>query len=589
MDMKRFFLYAIVIAALALAGCGGGGGGTAMTPTEPDPTQPTQPTQPPGPTPEEMALKDAQDAAMAAYMMAMGYADGAKDYVAMGNAMKYADMAKGASDMAAAATTVAMAAEYQMKAEMYRDQAMDAAMMRGLGITNLANKILNQSAIDNAVLEGKTGNDVPEPNSNLKERVGTALDTTVAAAVPDALDTPESSTGAGDGVTDGTVHQGDETSAHATLDDKGRLRFTVTRGTEAVLRGEDPTPLMTSGEKPSGGWPGAELVRTDASPAGKTYVNVYTDINPPTQLYTSPRTDPATAVPITLPTGVGAVARLTADDGVPGDGSSFTGTFNADSTDNNPPVAGQFNCPAGTAGGCAISVDEDGVIKSIRGYEFHPMAGVTKQDADYMTWGVWLTAPDAATDGTFAAATVGAFASGNNPFNVRAELKGTATYNGDATGLYAAGGYVDYFDADVSLTANFGGNVGADNSPDSADNDGLLVGAVSGTVSNITAGGMAVDGSLTLGRAPVVAGAQNGASSNGFRGGTTGVLAGRPMEGMWGGQFYGPNKAPAGEAGAKAAETEFPTTAGGTFGAAALGDPNNPIRILGSFGAWKAD
>ena len=29
MDMKRFFLYAIVIAALALAGCGGNGGTTA--------------------------------------------------------------------------------------------------------------------------------------------------------------------------------------------------------------------------------------------------------------------------------------------------------------------------------------------------------------------------------------------------------------------------------------------------------------------------------------------------------------------------------------------------------------------------------
>ena len=28
MDMKRFFLYFITIAALALAGCGGGGGGS---------------------------------------------------------------------------------------------------------------------------------------------------------------------------------------------------------------------------------------------------------------------------------------------------------------------------------------------------------------------------------------------------------------------------------------------------------------------------------------------------------------------------------------------------------------------------------
>ena len=36
MDMKRFFLYAIAIAALALAGCGGNGGGgtTAMMPDD---------------------------------------------------------------------------------------------------------------------------------------------------------------------------------------------------------------------------------------------------------------------------------------------------------------------------------------------------------------------------------------------------------------------------------------------------------------------------------------------------------------------------------------------------------------------------
>ena len=36
MDMKRFFLYMIVIAALALAGCGGNGGTTVMDP-DPDP------------------------------------------------------------------------------------------------------------------------------------------------------------------------------------------------------------------------------------------------------------------------------------------------------------------------------------------------------------------------------------------------------------------------------------------------------------------------------------------------------------------------------------------------------------------------
>ena len=44
MDMKRFFLYAIVIAALAVAGCGGNGGGqTAMPDPDPDPDPVTCP------------------------------------------------------------------------------------------------------------------------------------------------------------------------------------------------------------------------------------------------------------------------------------------------------------------------------------------------------------------------------------------------------------------------------------------------------------------------------------------------------------------------------------------------------------------
>ena len=213
MDMKRFFLYAIVIAALALAGCGGnGGGGGDMTGG--GGTTPPEPTQPPQPTPDEMALKDARDAAMAAYMMAMGYVNSAKDYVAMGNAMKYADMAKGASDMAAAATTVAMAEEYQMKAEMYRDNAKKAAMMRGLGITMLANMITNQSAIDNAVLQDT---EPPKPVSNAV-RVGNALDVTAAAAVPDAATTPAVTGGldAVPAVPMGSVSQGGAASARAT-------------------------------------------------------------------------------------------------------------------------------------------------------------------------------------------------------------------------------------------------------------------------------------------------------------------------------------------------------------------------------------
>ena len=53
MDMKRFFLYAIAIAALALAGCGGNGGGGdggldngGPPPAETCPTGQTTPTPP---------------------------------------------------------------------------------------------------------------------------------------------------------------------------------------------------------------------------------------------------------------------------------------------------------------------------------------------------------------------------------------------------------------------------------------------------------------------------------------------------------------------------------------------------------------
>ena len=224
------------------------------------------------------------------------------------------------------------------------------------------------------------------------------------------------------------------------------------------------------------------------------------------------------------------------------------------------------------------------MITAIQGYEFHAKAaGLTKPDSDYMSWGVWLTVPDVTDAGDINAATTGAFASGNLPFNVRAQLKGTATYNGDATGLYAAGGYVDYFDADVSLTANFGGNVGADDPATDAEDSNLL-GAVNGTVTNIRAGGMDIDGMLTLKKANILDADASGSDGRGFNATVEGNLAGRAMVGNWGGQFYGPSNATG-----DAIESQYPTTAAGTFGATAPGNVNDPVRILGAFGAWKAD
>ena len=156
---------------------------------------------------------------------------------------------------------------------------------------------------------------------------------------------------------------------------------------------------------------------------------------------------------------------------------------------------------------------------------------------------------------------------------------------------------VEYFDADVMLEANFGGTVGADSTATTADqNDGLLLGAVTGTVTGIKAGGMDVAGSLKLDRAPIID--TNSDAANGgidqnvtgatftgpFTGDVSGTLVGRAMSGEWGGQFYGPSGASG-----NAAQTQYPTTAAGTFAAEAPGHSGDPIRILGSFGTWKAE
>ncbi|MCY3824419.1 MAG: hypothetical protein OXG62_11185 [Nitrospinae bacterium] len=588
-------LYAFAMAAvfaLVLAGCGGGGGGTAATPDPPAPVEPE-------PTPqetceadggrynadgsctsaadlaEEMALSGAQSAAMAAYMAAAAAVSGAKDPVAAGNAQMYAAMAKEASDAAAMATTSAMAGEYQMKAETAQGKAEMAAGTRGLGLTMLANKELNTEDIRNAGLEGK---DPPKPVNNAKN-VGTAMAAATAAAAVTGM------TNQG-GISAGTQLVVAEIAGTAVADHKKTgSTFAVGMGTDRLLVGETPSRFQTKG-----GWEAQDLLLVDGTDATlKTHLVISTDIQADTQNYDATA---STTDTITVGTSVivaGEIAR---------DGKNFAVSFNSNPADNRPPVAGQFQCNTTP---CSISVDESGKIVANQNYTFHESTGITDPDGDYLAWGMWVqasTIDDASSRATpNLNAQAGAFAYGSDQFDVKAVLTDTATYNGDATGLYSAGGMVEYFDADVTLEANFGGTVGADSTAATADNnDGLLVGAVTGTVSNIRAGGMAVDGMLTLKRAPLIdtnADAANGGIDQNteagtftgpFTGDVSGTLVGRAMAGNWGGQFYGPSGASG-----KAAETQYPTTAAGTFAAEAPGHSADPIRIMGSFGTWKAE
>ena len=563
-------LYAFALAAvfaLTLAGCGGGGGTAAA----PDPEPPTMPE----PTPQEMcegdggrynadgsctsaedlaaemaeaeALSDAQDAAMAAYMMAMGYAGSAKDPIAMANAQMEADKAKGASDAAAMATTSAMAMEYQMKAEMYRDMAMEASMARGLGVTMLANKQLNGDDITNAELDDST----PPPARSNASNVGAAM---AAAGAPDNTTTPGLTTQGGTGGTGGTYVAVTPDTTVVTHKAGGSTFALNLGGTNSFLAGETPSRFQTRG-----GWEAQDLVYqqgagTTGAATDKSHLVVSTDIQAPTQNYGAETTGA-----IIVDTSVIVAGE------VAGDGSNFAVTLNSNPADNVSPVAGQFQCNT-TGVPCSISVDESGKIVANTGYSFHPSSGISDPDGDYLAWGFWATGSTlnslAALNNVAPAAQAGAFAYGSDAFAVVAGNKGKATYNGVANGLYSAGGMVEYFDADAMLEANFGG---------ATTSTPLAV--ISGSISNIKAAGQAVDGSLTLEKTNIEA---TGAIGTAAAPGTTdGVLGGNGFRGQWGGQLYGPDGA-----------TKLPTTVAGTFSASTQDDK---MSILGAFGAWKAE
>lgn len=541
MNMKRFFLYFIVIAALALAGCGGGGGGVTTGPVDPPP--------PPSPTPDETALKEAQDAAMAAYTAAMAAVGGAVDPVAMQNAQMYADMAKEASDSAQAATTSAMAEEYQTAAETASANAMEAAGEPGLGLIMLANKLVNGDDIKNAELDGPPTL-VPDRITNAKN-----VNTAIATAGEAAFDGGFTNQGGTSGAT--TVNTISADGSTVVVEHKaGGSKFTLQVGSDTLLTGEKDSRFQTKGD-----WEAQDLLFQGTNT--QTHLVVSTDIQATKteQKYTT-----TGATVVSDFSSVLNTAEVTGD--VPGDGTTFEGTYNASPTDNTSPLSGRFFCA--TPGSCSISVNDKGVLTALGGYVFQPTdTGTTSTvDSDYLAWGMWVTGSTRKTlvgttnDNTPDEAHAGAFAYGNDSFTVPIALEGKATYNGVATGLYSTGGMVQYFDADAMLEADFGGG------------SGTTFGRISGSISNIMAAGQAVDGSLKLERGTIL-------EAGTFTGTTDGVLGGNGFRGNYGGTLYGPAAKTTNDT-----ATTFPTTAAGTFSAATQDDK---MSLIGAFGSWRAE
>ena len=160
-----------------------------------------------------------------------------------------------------------------------------------------------------------------------------------------------------------------------------------------------------------------------------------------------------------------------------GDGESIDGSLDG--------VAGTFSCA--NAGGCSFTDSRapGGYGNGGPGVTFTPEGGTaqtvpfvelpTVPNADYLAFGHWLYVPDDVTN--WVEYEFGVFGSGGDPFDVThlAGLTGTATYAGDAVGMYYVDGLTDNptvgsFTADVTLEADFG--------------DGTATGSITGEVTD---------------------------------------------------------------------------------------------------------
>ena len=200
-------------------------------------------------------------------------------------------------------------------------------------------------------------------------------------------------------------------------------------------------------------------------------------------------------------------------------------------------------------------------------------------DTDWLATGLWARTPPA---GSTAEHRFGVFATGGDPFDayaffVPAPLVGSATYAGDASGVYSrvvAGTRTnDFFEADATLTADFGSAAVRENYGPAA------YGTLSGTIDGFAVGGedLAGDPTLTLREAVVGPPSQVGYQIASQARMTFDNLY---WSGSWGAQFFGN---PADDAtGADA----LPGSVAGTFGAT-TGSGASSRTLIGAFGAHR--
>ena len=233
---------------------------------------------------------------------------------------------------------------------------------------------------------------------------------------------------------------------------------------------------------------------------------------------------------------------------------------------------------------------------------------VYQDDPDYLLAGIWL-------DDSGASPSIQAFAYGNQPIvssdnfctagdvtdttsldRTCGETTGlnlistvladdtdkTYTYRGNANGAYLADGKASFLKADVSLTAEF----------QDAGGDGS--GSIGGEITNITAGGNRIDGSIELQEQDLT-----DDLTIAFTGGTAaGVVGGNAYNGAWKGQFFGmrydkkvtaPRMVVDGAADTQAISYTpgLPNSVAGTFYVNKLTGTGGDAALIGAFGAKR--
>ena len=377
-------------------------------------------------------------------------------------------------------------------------------------------------------------------------------------------------------------------------------RYSVRNGTEWSISMNEGNPRPISDV--SAPWKGSALSKRVNG--GTVYIDAYTDIEAPTTRQVSSGDDGTRNVPLNTMI-LGAGVTIDAGRGITGQRGRLDGelgTFNCTGgcgvsngittrgmwmfTPDRPPgavvvsgnsgvevtgsfnrnrwsgtynsQAGYFKCLSTTCGSRTVN---GRVMIGSGEWIFVPTSGTTATilDTDYLSGGVWLLVPDnrtSAADYVF-----GAFVDGSDPFlqSKIIALQRTATYEGDATGVYSEmtpeeGTSIGYFNGDVTLNADFGGT---------SD-----LGTISGSITNFEVDGEREDGMLTLGTALI--GSQN---SGFFKGQVSGSDVEHTYVGNWGGQFFGNSESDG-----------KPGSVAGTFGGHSRDDA---VNFVGAFGAHK--